>query len=722
MKDTNNDCVMSSFIQEFNSLGWATFPTDVKSKEPLVSNWKDLKPHPFGVPNFSRYDLKEGQYAVKLQPEDLIIDVDPRNFPYDSAGAQINTWKKFIKDYNFDNLDKDTFIVKTGSGGAHIYLKKPADRCIRKKLKDYPGLDFLAGFEGKNAYIIGPGSVHHTGRHYKATRGTLDAIKQAPIELLELLNRDRSTFSIQEDADFSDDDQNKHRFTEYLKESALPAVQGTGGDLQTFKVACRGRDFNLPLNAVYELMMEYYNPICEPPWEPDQLLEKVQNAYKYNEESPGKLDPIYAFNKVEPPKNTEGMDPLLFDCLYGDDNKYDSVGKPDAEGRLKLRATLRNAVKHIVEYPEITNCLRFNSLSRQVEVTGKLPWHLRRPDSEYWTDDDTIQTKFFFNAKKSLEYSTGTLLEAVMVVSTMRIYNPLREYLAHLTWDKTPRLSQWLTTYCGAADSSYTQTVGRKTLIAAVTRAFKPGAKFDHVLVLEGKQGIGKSSVVAILGGEWFGDIFIDPKSKDTVDALQGKWIIELSEMESVRRIKDVQALKAFITRTEDRVRLAYARTTSNFPRQCIFIGTVNPDGLGYLSDSTGNRRFWPVFCVHIDREKLIRDRDQLLAEAVYYYQIGEELFITDHILQRKAEAETEDRVEQDAWVEIIASWDARETDTYEITPAWLYEHVIGAPLRNITSSDVMRIGKALHFLGWYKARKDKSWVFRRDEAKEIEE
>jgi len=192
--------------------------------------------------------------------------------------------------------------------------------------------------------------------------------------------------------------------------------------------------------------------------------------------------------------------------------------------------------------------------------------------------------------------------------------HPIREWLNSLKWDGVPRLNTWLSTYCGALESEYVNAVGRKTLMGAVARVYEPGIKFDSVLVLEGEQGTGKSTTCAILGGKWFGDAPLDIHNpKDTIEYVHSHWIIEFSEMASTRKA-DVNALKNFITRQEDDARPAYARVRVRFPRQSIFIGTVNPDNIGYLSDDTGNRRFWPVLCTKFSLEKLRADRDQLFA------------------------------------------------------------------------------------------------------------
>lgn len=683
-------------IKDINVSGRVTFPTRVKDKSPAVDTFKGLKPDPFSV---TKEKYKTGQYAVLLKETDLVIDIDPRNFLND-----VNSWRKFKKDHGLELLDQDTFVVKTGGGGYHIYLSKPKEAFIRKNLPDYPGIDFRGAGPGKHLYMIGPGSKHESGNSYKTVRGDWFAIKPAPQKLLDLIAVKRHKAEATEEIDLSDDSQNIARFREYLNERALPAVEGRQGDITTFKVACRGRDKGLTEEKTYELMYEHYNPKCRPPWEPDQLRAKVSNAYKYNDQPAGQDEPGFVFNNVRTEETPE--------LRLSYDTESDAVW--DLDGNKTPKKTLRNLVQFFRTWPEIHESVQYNAFANSIEVCGKLPWHKRREDNPYWMDDDTVHLKFYTTQRsKGIEFPISTIEEAILIVSSDRIYHPVRDYLSHLRWDKTPRLSKWLYSYCGAPDSPYVEVIGRKTLIAAVARVFSPGIKFDHTLVLEGKQGIGKSTVVKILGGEWAGDMFLDPKNKDSVDAMRGKWIIELSELDDPRYKRTLPALKAFLTRTKDRVRLAYARNSKDFPRQCVFIGTINPDGVGYLSDTTGNRRFWPVYCAEIFMDGLMRDKDQLFAEAVDAYRKGEPLHITSRSILKDAEIEVQQRVEEDPWLEVIGNWDATVSDEVErVTTKYIYEVQLAGSIKNITRSEQIRIGKILRAFGWEKKRDAQGYYY----------
>jgi len=688
---------MIDHVQEANVHGWGTFPTI--NKRPLKS-FKGIEPTAF-----LNEDEYKTEYGIVLRPTDLIIDIDPRNFP---EGR--NIWKEFKTAYGLELIDVEpSYVVRTGGGGFHVYLTKPPSVKIRKNFDEWPGLDFLSGDKG--CYIIGPGSIHKSGKEYRAIRGAIATILPAPEVLLNAIKKEESPKDAEEvkkTLDFSDDEQNVARYTQYLKERAPIAVEGQAGDQTTFKVACRGRDYRLSPRKTYELMLSIYNPRCTPPWEPSDLQSKVNNAYKYNEEAVGKRTPEMAFNNVQPSTDEDSSV-----ALYDPPVEQKQDWKLDAQGNPK--PTLNNAIGYLSVWPEINDCIRYSELAHDIEIYGQLPWHTRRI-GKHWTDEDTVHLKYYLATRTKTEFSTNTVLEAVYVVAARKMYHPVREYLSHLIWDGTPRLDTWLSKYCMVQEDNYSRAIGRKTLLAAVTRAFRPGCKFDHVLVLEGAQGIGKSYAVSILGGEWFSDFHIDPSNKDTVDAMRGKWIIEIPEMESIRGFKDMQLLKAFLTKTEDRVRLAYARKTIDLPRRGIFIGTFNPDNIGYLTDSTGNRRFWPVLCLgKIDIEGLRHDRDQLFAEAVLAYQQNEPLHLTDEKLRNEAEAQANDRVEVDPWIDVIGHWSMNAgRDVAEVSTADIYEQVIHGTIKAITRTEQIRIGRALTIAGWDKRRTSHGFVYHR--------
>lgn len=266
--------------------------------------------------------------------------------------------------------------------------------------------------------------------------------------------------------------------------------------------------------------------------------------------------------------------------------------------------------------------LVYNQLTKR-KIVRKCPWD---PVSRAWTDEDDVMLVDWLARYEGIYLSSPKVAgQCVDAICKENPYNPVTEYLQALEWDGEERLNGWLENYLGcpvteAQSQRYLREVSRCVLISAVARAFRPGCKVDTCLILEGQQGIGKSSAVSILGGDWYTDDLKDIMSKDA--CLQAQtWIIELSELDSLSR-SEASHVKAFISRQVDRFRPPYRKHLEEFPRPGIFIGTVNLSE--YLKDDTGARRFWPVETGAIHLEWLAEDRDQLWAEATARYMAGE--------------------------------------------------------------------------------------------------
>jgi putative DNA primase/helicase len=367
----------------------------------------------------------------------------------------------------------------------------------------------------------------------------------------------------------------------------------------------------------------------------------------------------------------------------------------------------------------------YNEFTGQVEFLRPAPWHQgkmplggEKPgggSGGMIQDHDIIMLKNYLVAKSGFEMSTATITEAVTATAHAHgcRFHPVREYLDSVigTWDGVKRVDTWLHDYAGVSDTAYSRAVARKTLCAAVRRIYQPGCKFDHILVLEGPQGVGKSRLVAALAGKWSADFSVDPSNKDTVDAMQGKWIVELAEM-SVLMSKRVEgaALKAFITRESDRVRQAYGRLTREFPRQCLFIGTINPDADGgYLTDTTGNRRFWPVEVGgRIDIDGLKAVRNQLFAEVMDQYS-KEPLYMKEETQESDARVVVASRHAEDPWLEPIAAWLETPPSSISgplaprifVTPLEVFSESLGGLSKQIARRDTVRIANVMRDLGW---------------------
>lgn len=324
-----------------------------------------------------------------------------------------------------------------------------------------------------------------------------------------------------------------------------------------------------------------------------------------------------------------------FGELEDNDNKLEI----DLTGEIK--DTLNNIVK-ILRNDKNLHGIAYNKHKDMLDVKGKLPWIRLK---EGWNDSDLASLKIYLEKKYNI-WSPAKLKDALLAVATERAFHPVIDYLENLEeWDGKERLETLLIKYLGAEDNAYTREVTRKTLVAAIARVYEPGVKFDSVLILNGKQGMGKSTLFSKLGGKWFSDNLTleDMKDKTAAEKLQGFWIMELGELAGMRKA-EVENVKSFITRTDDKYRASYGVNVESHPRQCIIVGTTNNKG-GFLRDVTGNRRFWPVT---VDPDKALsspwdlEDVDKIWAEALYVYKQGEELYLKGEVLEIASKEQSE--------------------------------------------------------------------------------
>lgn len=622
-----------------------------------------------------RHDINTN-FAWVLKDEHLVIDVDPRNF---KKGEQ-----PLIKLLEETGLDIETCVgVRSGGGGMHIYLSKPADIKVRHVLPEYKGLEFKT--YGSNVTIAG--SVHKdTNKIYKFLR-KVDFLNlpKAPDRLLQLIRKENiqtintNEIVINEDISVLEKKLDDYGHTEFVGE-------GHNRFLVATKMC---RDFGASKIAAKKVLKEWDVDNISPRTD-DEINAIVDSMYD-NPHTPIGIDS--AKSEFEPIKDTPQQE-LTW-------NK-----KITKNGEVYLMTTL-NCTNFIKMMPELNN-LVYDEFDGKVKITTKMPWHTTEmvpAEGLDWKDSDSIQLQVYFADKldaacDSKEFSIDTIYRAVTSVAKKNNNHPVRNYLNSLKWDGVQRLNGWLSAVVGCEDSEYTRKVGSSLLIAAVARIYKPGTKFDCVPILEGEQGLGKSRLVRALGGAWVNETMLDLSTKDAIEMLRGKWFIELPEMAVFSRNKQ-SAIKAFVSREVDRCRAPYARYAEDIPRQCVFIGTINPESDGeYLVDPTGGRRYWPIRCRKIDIDKLESIRDQLFAEACVRFKASEEpLYMTGKALEGALAAQEERKV-REPWYDTILDFLDKYGDE-PIKPDTILQEALGFRPKDVQKRDSSKVGNVMRDLGY---------------------
>lgn len=328
-----------------------------------------------------------------------------------------------------------------------------------------------------------------------------------------------------------------------------------------------------------------------------------------------------------------------------DEDKWQERLELDKAGNVKN--TLHNLTLILENDPNLKP-LVFNQLLDGMEIKGAVPW---KHPSKFWRDADDAQLISYVDTHYGT-FSARNYDIAVTKVSDDRSYHPIREFIANLpAWDGVERVDTLLIDYLAAEDTPYVRAVTRKTLCAAVKRVLVPGSKFDSMLVLNGPQGVGKSTLIAKLAGEWFSDSLnlSDTKDKTAAEKLQGYWILEIGELAGLRKA-EVETLRSFLSRQNDIYRAAFGKRATPHLRQCVFFGTTNAES-GYLRDTTGNRRFWPVKTPGGGKkhswELTEEDIRQIWAEVLVYVERGEKLYL-DASMETLAKAEQREAMESD--------------------------------------------------------------------------
>jgi predicted P-loop ATPase len=331
---------------------------------------------------------------------------------------------------------------------------------------------------------------------------------------------------------------------------------------------------------------------------------------------------------------------------FGDGYKFSDEENKDWIKRLKINKkgefeiTFANVQTILENDPNLKGLAAYNEFETRLTLLHDTPWR-NLEEGKAWRDSDDV------GLMKYLEEIYGLIGKQKIQDSITNIENthrmhPVRDYLNSLEWDGTLRLETIFVDFLGAEDCEYTRAITRKTLAAAVARIYQPGTKFDYILVMSGRQGLGKSSLIQRLGKSWYTDSITTFSGKEAMEQILGNWIVEVGELTATKK-SDIESVKQFISKTADEFRPAYGRHKIYAPRQCIFFGTTNDKE--FLRDKTGNRRWW-VLDVGLQEPKLNvwqdLDVDQIWAEAVEKWKTGEKLYLDAELEKEAMEKQAE--------------------------------------------------------------------------------
>lgn len=367
---------------------------------------------------------------------------------------------------------------------------------------------------------------------------------------------------------------------------------------------------------------------------------------------------------------------------------------------------LRNAFAILCHRTEWRNVIAYDDFAGVIVKMKEPPWFKDiipdgREQSADWTQNDSRRAADWIARDYNCPIHTSIVEEAVQLVADRWHVHPVRDYLNEIKWDKKKRIDTLLVRAAHAEDTPYVRAVTKNFFLSAVARIFRPGEKVDTMLILEGPQNVGKSTLFRALASDtWFLDTLFTPGTKDAYQSLRRRWIIEWSELDALNRV-ELSRVKAFVSSTTDSYRPSYGKSTIDFPRQCVFVGTVNPSE-GYLNDPTGSRRFWPVTVGRVDLKLVRAERDQLWAEAVARYRKDEVWHLDDQKLIKAAAEEADKRREREPWEKHFRDWLAEhERSKKGVTTEELLTKAVGMRKDVQDRSAQTKAGKALRAIGW---------------------
>jgi predicted P-loop ATPase len=608
----------------------------------------------------------------------------------------------------------DTLSVVSPSGGVHLYFRLPPDLYVPKTIGELGlGIDII----GEGGFVVGPGSPHKKGGVYREEPGPLCDAPDWFLPLVVKETKPPKELSTEHRTIEPTFPKGIHAIAwarEYLAR-AEPAIEGQDGSGRLFHVCCHLMYSALPLDVLRQLVEDVYNPRCEPPWSTEEIEHKLEDADhvfgtdpNHPEEIRGLCSPDFVTKMHGRTMDTSVREP---DPLHVYSFDPGMRGPGDAR-----KASFGEIANDLFDQVGWAGVLKFNVFrDRVVAVNPPMKMQAETPSGLSDNDVQLVRAWLEFNGKKC---NVQDVRAAIEIIARQHPFHPIQEWLQSLVWDDVPRLDRVLPVYFQSPDGEYERAIGPRWFIALVARAMDPGCQSDCTLILEGEQGIGKTSAFRALMRDpiWYAESSCGVDSKDFLENLRGVWLMGFDELDSLTRAS-LTKVKTVLTILSDKYRKSYGYYSDDYPRSCGFCGSTN--AAQYLNDPTGARRFWPVKVLReIDRKRIEADRDQLWAEAFVRWSAEEEWHINTPELRALCEAEQEARLEGDDWEEIIRRWFNDPTKfshtpvpvetnsvfkgirvfdgSQGVTTADVLEHAIGKLKGQWTNGDTQHVGRVL--------------------------
>jgi len=642
--------------------GFRVFPA--QHKIPLVKAWQKVATVDEGLIQQWWRDWPNANVCIATGDGIIVVDVDIKK----GGDATLSALE-----LEHGDLPK-TVYSRTGGGGWHYFFKVPPGTQNRNSTDRLgAGIDT----RGDGGFVVAPPSSHASGGRYEwmAAPGRIE-IADCPQWILDTLGVAKVIELPRPSRPVLSQEQHK-RARAYL--ARLPsAVSGQGGHQALWTAALSMvRGFELSTEDAYSLLASDFNPRCEPPWSEDELRHKLRDAAN-NASTPWGylLHAEVTFGghprNMEEPPEYDIPPPTDMDRPLDNDIEAAFAEVIDMPVRQAAPIPLSNS------YASACQILRDRGLREKVLGPGALEYDEMSLTATLGRraimDEDIGRIRencerMFTNNNRGIQFSTQNIEQAILQISRERPFHPVKDYLSALEWDGVPRIEALATEAMHQAEGSVEPLLLRKWLISCVARAMRPGSKVDTVLVLVGPQGLGKSTFFRLLmpgESEWFTDTTIDIRNKDSYMVMRRVWVLEWAELDAIRRARDANAVKAFITSQEDVFRPPYEKGIRQIKRSNVIVGTTND--YEFLSDDTGNRRFWPIHVVKIDRNWIANNRDQIWAEAKHAW-LNNEIWWLSPEEEAEVDAARQRFHRIDPWLPIVDEYlsDRNETSLTDI-------------------------------------------------------